>query len=77
MNLLKYDKLFDLLAKNGYTASKIRQTGLIGQATYYGLKNSTKGLDTKTINKLCAALNCQPGDLIEYVPDDEYIPDDD
>lgn len=69
--MLKYDKLFNLLAKNGYTASKVRETGLMGQATYYGLKNGTKGLDAKTINKLCALLNCQPGDIIEYVPDED------
>ena len=23
-----------------------------------------------TINKLCKALKCQPGDLLEYVPDE-------
>lgn len=67
--LLKYDKLFKLLADNGYTASKIRDTGLIGQATYYGLKNGTKGLDARTIDKLCRVLNCQPGDIMEYIPD--------
>ncbi|MCK4825055.1 helix-turn-helix domain-containing protein [bacterium] len=24
-----------------------------------------------TLNSLCRELNCQPGDLIEYIPDDE------
>lgn len=67
--MLIYNKLFQLLSDNGYTPSKIRETGLIGQATYYGLKNGTKGLDARTINKLCAILNCQPGDIMEYVPD--------
>ncbi|MFG6105361.1 helix-turn-helix domain-containing protein [Leptothoe sp. EHU-05/26/07-4] len=23
-----------------------------------------------TLNKLCSALNCQPGDLLRYVPDE-------
>ena len=23
------------------------------------------------LNKICAALNCQPGDLMEYLPDEE------
>jgi putative transcriptional regulator len=31
------------------------------------------GLDYRTVNKLCALLNCQPGDLMEYVPD--AVPD--
>lgn len=69
--MLKYNKLFKLLEDNGYTASKIRETAIIGQATYYGLKNGTKGIDAKTINKLCKMFNCQPGDLMDYVPDQE------
>lgn len=68
--MIIYDKLFKLLEENGYTASKIRSTGLIGQGTYYGLKNNTKGLDAKTINKLCALFNCQPVDIMENVPDE-------
>lgn len=28
-----------------------------------------------TLDALCRALDCQPGDLLEYVPDDE-VPDD-
>ncbi len=28
-------------------------------------------LDIGVLDRLCASLNCQPGDLIEYLPDDE------
>lgn len=28
-----------------------------------------KGITWDVMEKLCAALNCQPGDLLEYVPD--------
>ena len=69
--MLKYDKLFKLLSDNGYTVTKIRENKIMGQATYYGLKNGTKGLDAKTINKICSIFNCQPNDIIEYVPDEE------
>lgn len=68
--MLRYDKLFLRLKEAGWTPSKIRDTGLIGQGTYYGMKKGTKGLDARTINKLCRVLNCQPGDLMEYVPDE-------
>ena len=27
-------------------------------------------IDTDVLNKLCRSLNCKPGDLIEYIPDD-------
>jgi len=29
-------------------------------------KQSAKGITLRTINALCEALNCQPGDLFEY-----------
>ena len=67
--MISYDKLFDLLKEKGYTTYRIRQEKLIGQGTLTALKNGTGGLDSKTINRLCQVLNCQPGDLIEYVPE--------
>lgn len=42
----------------------------MGQGTLTALKNGTGGLDSKTIAKLCKVLNCQPGDLMEYIPDE-------
>lgn len=64
-----YKKLFDLLKEKGYTTYKIRQEKLIGQGTLTALKNGTGGLDAKTIARLCEVLDCQPGDLMEYVKD--------
>lgn len=68
--MIVYDKLFDLLKKNGYTTYKIRQDNLIGQGTLTALRNRTGGLDAKTLNRLCRALHCQPGDLMEYIDDE-------
>lgn len=30
-----------------------------------------KAIRISTLEKLCTVLNCQPGDILEYVPDDE------
>jgi len=68
---IKYDKLLDLLEKNGYTSYKIKQTKLMGQGTLTAIKNGTGGLDAKTIERLCEKFNCQPGDLMEYVKKDD------
>ncbi|MFS8651680.1 MAG: helix-turn-helix transcriptional regulator [Caldibacillus sp.] len=36
------------------------------------LKNGkAKAIRFSTLNALCKALDCQPGDLLEYIPDDE------
>ena len=54
------------LKKKGYTSTKIREDKLIGQSYLQQLRHgelvSWKALDT-----ICALLECQPGDLIEYV----------
>ena len=65
-----YDRLFALLKEKGYTTYRIRQEKLIGQGTLTAIKNGTGGLDAKTMARLCEVLNCQPGDLMEYVKDD-------
>jgi len=33
--------------------------------------NKARAIRFSTLNSLCNALNCTPGDLIEYIPDDE------
>ena len=66
-----YDKLFSLLKEKGYTTYKIRQTKLIGQGTLTAIKNGTGGLDAKTIARLCEKLECQPGDLMEYIKEEK------
>lgn len=68
---ISYKKLFDLLEKKGWSTYKIRKEKLIGQGTLTALKNGTGGLDSKTISKICKILECQPGDLMEYIPDKE------
>ena len=68
---IKYDKLFKKLSDAGITTYKIQKEKIIGGGTWTAIKNGTGGLDAKTINRLCKLLNCQPGDLMEYVPDPE------
>lgn len=63
-----YDKLLELMKRNGITSYTIRQNNIIGQATLQKIKNGGD-IDTRTIAKLCKLLDCQPGDILEYVPD--------
>ena len=65
----KIDVLAEL--KNaGYTTTKIREEKLIGQSY---LQQIRKGeiVSWKTIDTLCELLNCQVGDLVEYVKNPE------
>ncbi len=33
--------------------------------------NKAKAVRLSTLNAICKALHCQPGDILEYVPDEE------
>ncbi len=66
-----YDKLLRLLKERGITTYFIRNAGIIGNATYKGLKDHTGGLSPIVLDRLCALLDVQPGELMEYVPDEE------
>lgn len=56
------------LKKAGYTSTKIREEKLIGQSYLQQLRHGEL-VSWKTIDTICALLNCQPGDLVEYVED--------
>lgn len=62
----KYDKLFELLKKKGISSYKIRKENLISQAALTKMKNGTGNIDTRTLERLCKVLHCQPGDIMEY-----------
>ena len=64
---IKYDKLLNLLAEKGLTSYTMKKNNVIGQATFKKIKEGGD-IDTRTIAKLCALLGCQPGDIMEYVP---------
>ena len=66
---IKYDKLLKLLDEKGYTSYRIRKEKILGQATLTAIKNGTGGLDHRSIARLCQVLQCQPGEIMEYVPD--------
>lgn len=63
-----YDKLVKLFNEKGVNSYTIKRDKIIGQASYKKIKEGGD-IDTRTISKLCKYLNCQPGDILEYVPD--------
>lgn len=67
---LKYDKLFALMKSNGLTTYRIRKEKIISERTLQALREN-RTVTTEAIENLCAALKCQPGDLMEYIEDDE------
>lgn len=65
---MKYDKLFALMKEKGLTTYRIRKESIISQSALTSLK-AGKSVTTDTIAALCEVLCCQPGDIMEYVPE--------
>lgn len=65
-----YDKLFLLMKEKGLTTYRIRQEKIITETTLQRLRRG-ESVATHSICALCRALECQPGDLMEYVPEEE------
>lgn len=64
--LYKIDVLAALKEK-GYNTSRIRNEKLIGEATIQRLRHK-QSVSYDVLAKLCELLECQPGDILEYVP---------
>jgi len=44
----------------------------VNKNTLYAICNNTATrIDLSVIDRICAALNCQPGDIMEYAPESE------
>lgn len=56
------------LKENGITSYKIRSEKLLSESTLQKLRKG-EGVSWDNLETLCRLLECQPSDLIEYVPD--------
>ena len=65
--------ILEALKNIGYSQNRIRNEKLIGQATLTQLRHGEL-VSWKTIETNCKLLNCQPGDILEYTPEDEPLP---
>lgn len=58
------------LKEKGYTSTKIRNEKLIGQATLQRLRHK-QSVSFDVLAKLCELLECNIGDILEYVDEEE------
>ena len=62
---------FDVMAalkEKGYSSYKLRKEKLLGEATMTEIRKG-QIVSLENLTRLCKLLDCQPGDLLEYVPD--------
>ena len=72
MGKIVFNKLFDLMKEKQLSTYKIRKENIISETTLQRLRKG-QSVSTNTIASLCEALNCQPGDIMEYVEEEESV----
>lgn len=60
-----------MLAKRKMSVTELSEKVGITMANISILKNGkAKAIKLETLNKICKALDCQPGDVLEYRPEE-------
>lgn len=69
--MLKYKiDVLEELREAGYNTNQLRVNKLIGQASIQQIR-AGKVVGIATIDTICRLLDCQPGNIIKYVPDED------
>lgn len=63
--VIVFDKLWITMKNKGFSTYKLREECGIDSKTIRRLK-ANENIETKTIDKLCSALNCRVEDIMEY-----------
>ena len=58
------------LKRAGYNTSTIRKEKIMGESMLQKIR-SGQMVSWATLETICELLNCQPGDIIEYVREDD------
>ncbi len=61
------------LKELGYNTNYLRKNKVLGESTIQQLREN-KLVSYLNLERLCVLLDCQPGDIIQYVPPDENGP---
>lgn len=68
--MLRYKiNIADALLRKGFNTYKAKTTKVLSQDTLKKLKNDDTNISMESLNRICAILDLQPKDLIEYVED--------
>ena len=70
MHMICFDRLWKTMEQKNISTYQLRERCGIDSKTVRRLK-ANDNMETKTLNKLCAFLNCQLDEIAEFVPDDK------
>lgn len=71
---INFNKLQRMMDEQNVKKYDLRKAGFnpnIIDKVLSGNLDKSKRVDTETIDRLCEFFNCQPGDIMEYVEEDQ------
>ena len=75
--MISLSRLPDVAKSRGVSMTSFKTKGIVSGQSHTNLINMIKGaipadgLSLGTVNAICRYLDCQPGDIMEYVSDGE------
>ncbi len=66
--MISFDRLWERMEQQGVSTYYLREKAGIDSKTIRRLR-ANENMETKTLDKLCAVLNCRLEDIAEYVED--------
>ena len=66
--MISFDKLWKTMETKGVSTYFLREKAGIDSKTIRRLK-ANENMETKTLDKLCAALDCRLEDIAEFIPE--------
>ena len=57
------------LKENGFNTTKLRREKLLSEGVIQALRDG-RMISLDNVSKICKLLNCQPGDILEYEPEE-------
>ena len=66
--MIRFDKLWQTMERKGFSTYQLREQCGIDSKTVRRLR-ANENIETKTLNKLCAILDCRLEDIADYVKD--------
>ena len=66
--MISFEKLWETLNKKGFSTYTLREKCGIDSKTIRRLK-ANENVETKTLDKLCTALDCKIEDIVEFIKD--------
>lgn len=69
--MIVYQDILGRLSRAGWSTLRLQREKKLGNGTIIQIRTG-KPITTRTIDVVCELCQCQPGDLLLYVPDPDH-----